>query len=93
MKLKEHFRTWPPGGWMRGELAWDNDPGLLKLAAVTEPGAVGTFDLVASDAQLCRWTARCTIDDPDRAAAVSTALAGAIGRSLAEAGETEVDDA
>jgi len=90
MKLKEVIEHWPPEGWARGSLAWDNDPGLLKLAAVSEPGAAGTFALTAADAQLCRWQTTLEVANPALHAAVGAALAGAIGMSLADAGEIEV---
>ncbi len=91
MKLKDLIADWPPADWARGSLTWDNEPGLLKLAAVSEPGAAGRFELTAGDAQLCRWRTTLVIDNPDRSAAVSAALAEAIGKSLAEIGEIEIE--
>jgi len=90
VKLKEVIEDWPPTGWARGSFAWDNDPGILKLAAVTEPGTAGTFELAASDAQLCRWKATLVVNDPNLHAPVATALAAAVGQTLAEAGEIEI---
>ena len=46
MKLKDLVADWPPAEWTRGPLTWDEDPGMLKLASVGEPGAAGTFDPV-----------------------------------------------
>ena len=91
MKLKDLVADWPLTDWTRGSLTWDNDPGMLRLAAVSEPGAAGTFELVAGDAQLCRWSNTFVIDDPERSAAVSTSLTEAIGRSLAEISEIELE--
>lgn len=91
MKLKEIIPEWPLSGWARGTFAWDNDPGILKLAAVREPGAAGTFDLAASDAQLCRWATTLVVTEEAKHAAVAQALAGAIGKTLAEIGELEID--
>ena len=90
MKLKELIQGWPLDGWARGSLAWDNDPGILKLTAVTEPGAAGTFELVSIDAQLCRWSNSLVVADPAYHAATSAALAGAIGRTLADVGEVDI---
>lgn len=53
MKLKELVRDWPLDSWARGSLAWDNAPGISTLAAVTEPGAAGTFDLAAAQRPIC----------------------------------------
>ena len=39
MKLKDLVTDWPPTEWTRGPLTWDEDPGLLKLTSVSEPGA------------------------------------------------------
>ena len=91
VKLKELLSDWPPDDWTRGSLAWDNNPGILKLAAVSAPGAAGTFELVASDAQLCRWSSTLVIGAPEYSGAVSASLAGAIGRTLAEIGELELE--
>jgi hypothetical protein len=90
MKLKDAIEDWPLTGWARGAFAWDNDPNILKLAAVTEPGTAGTFELTASDAQLCRWKATLVVDDSKLHAPVATALAAAVGRTLSEAGEIEL---
>ena len=46
--------------------------------------------LVAADAQLCRWSNALAIENPAYHAAVSTALANAIGKTLAEVGEIEI---
>ncbi len=89
MKLKDLVADWPPADWTRGSLTWDADPGMLKLASVGEPGAAGTFELVAGDAQLCRWSSTLVIDDPTQSASVSSILTEAIGKSLAEIGELE----
>ena len=91
MKLKDLVADWPPTDWVRGSLTWDEDPGMLKLAAVSEPGAAGTFELVAGDAQLCRWTSTLILDDPAQSAAISAILTAAIGQSLEELGEREVE--
>ena len=91
MKLKDLAADWPPTEWTRGPLTWDEDPGLLKLTSVSEPGAAGKFELVAGDAQLCRWSSTLVIDDPAQSAAASTTLIQAIGRSLAEIGELEIE--
>ena len=91
MKLKDLIADWPPADWTRGSLTWDEDAGMLKLAAVSEPGAAGTFELTAGDAQLCRWSSTLVIDDPARSAAVSAALTETIGKSLAEIGELEIE--
>ena len=91
MQLKNLIADWPPADWTRGSLTWDADPAMLKLAAVSEPGAAGTFELVASDAQLCRWSSTLVVKDPAQSAAVSAALTRAIGKSLDEIGELEVE--
>lgn len=90
MKLKELIADWPLDGWTRGSLAWDSDPGILRLAAVKEPGSAGTFELEADDAQLCRWKNAVVIKETALHGAVAAALATAIGKTLSEAGEIEV---
>jgi hypothetical protein len=90
VKLKELIEGWPLDGWSRGSLTWDNDPGILRLAAVREPGAAGTFDLTAGDAQLCRWSNSLVVRNSAHHAAVSEALAHALGKTLSEAGEIEI---
>ena len=90
MKLKELIDAWPLRDWKRGPLVWDNDPGLLKLESINEPGTAGTFDLTAADAQLCRWKTTLVVEDPDLHAPVATALAAAVGKTLTEAGEIDV---
>lgn len=90
MTLKDLVADWPPTAWTRGSLTWDEDPGMLKLASVSEPGPAGTFELVAGDAQLCRWSSTLIVDDPAKSATVSATLIDAIGKSLAEIGELEV---
>ena len=92
MQVKDLVADWPLTGWTRGPLTWDNDPAMLKLAAITEPGAAGTFELVASDAQLCRWSNTLVIDDPDKSATVSIVLAESIGKTLGEIGEIELEE-
>jgi hypothetical protein len=87
VKLKNLVADWPPANWTRGSLTWDEDPGMLKLAAVSEPGAAGTFELVAADAQLCRWSSTLTINDPAQSTTVSETLNQAIGKRLDEVGE------
>ena len=91
MTLKDLVANWPPADWTRGSLSWDEDPGMLKLASVKEPGAAGTFELVAGDAQLCRWSSTFVLDEPTQAATVSAALTNAIGKSLDEIGELEIE--
>ena len=91
MKLKDLIADWPPVDWARGSLTWDEDPGMLKLAAVSEPGAAGTFELVAGDAQLCRWSNTLVIEDALQSAAVGAALTEAIGKSLVDIGELEIE--
>ena len=91
MKLKDLVADWPPADWTRGPLTWDEDPGMLRLTSVSEPGAAGTFELVAGDAQLCRWSSTLVIDDPTKSAAASATLIDAIGKSLAEIGELEIE--
>lgn len=90
LKLEDIVADWPPVDWTRGTLKWEEDPGMLKLAAVGEPGA-GTIELVADDAQLCRWSSRLVVNDPAQSAAVGAALARAIGKSLDEMGDLEVE--
>ena len=91
MKLKDLVAEWPPPEWSRGPLTWAENPGSLKLAQVNEPGAAGTFVLIASDAQLCRWSSTLVIDNPARSAATSAALTDAIGKSLIEIAELDID--
>lgn len=90
MKLKDLVTNWPPADWSRGPLTWDEDPGMLKLASVSEPGAAGRFELIAGDAQLCRWSSTLVVDNPAQSSAVSALLTKAIGKNLAEIGEIEI---
>lgn len=91
MTLKDLVDDWPPAEWTRGCLIWEDDPGMLKLASVSEPDAAGTFELVAGDAQLCRWSGTLIIDDPNQSAAVSAILADGIGKSLDDIGNAEIE--
>lgn len=91
MKLQELIPEWPLSGWARGTFEWDNDPGLLKLASVREPGAAGRFELSASDAQLCRWSATLIVEDESKHAAVIAALTNAIGETLADIGQIDIE--
>lgn len=91
MKLKEAVAGWPLAGWTRGPMTWEDDAGMLKLLAVRGPSDTGALDLVAGDAQLCRWSNSIAIDDADQRKTIARVLASAVGRSLAEAGEVELD--
>jgi hypothetical protein len=91
VKLKKLIAPWPPIAWQRGSLTWDNDLGELKLASFNGPGTHGELTLVASDAQLCRWSTRLKIDEPEHWALLPEALMRALGRSLVEAGEIDLD--
>ncbi|HEX9878422.1 MAG TPA: hypothetical protein VGC50_17435 [Gammaproteobacteria bacterium] len=91
MKLKDLISDWPPQGWTRGPLAWDNDSGLLKLADFQGPDASGLLKLIASDAQLCRWSTSLMIGASELSGVLHEALNMALGRTLSEAGEIELD--
>ncbi len=91
MKIRNLIADWPPPNWTRGSLTWDEDPGVLKLVSVSEPAAPSTLELVAGDAQLCRWSSTLIVSDASQSAAISAALTETIGKSLAEIGELEIE--
>jgi hypothetical protein len=92
VKLKKAVTGWPLDGWTRGPMTWDDDAGILKLLAVRGPDDDGALNLVAGDAQLCRWSNSIAIDDADQRQIVARVLVSAVGRSLTEAGEVELGD-